>query len=154
MASLRQLGTVGRISLKRFASFLQRESWKIEKSLARARFLSSAVGNGVTSSPLPEFEGVPGINNHQDLYRYSLENSDEFWSKLARSRLEWFKDFDQVSRCDMTTGSFEWFLNGKMNVTGDLLCYSVLLKCLILSLGRQCIGLIFETRPIYSALVT
>lgn len=57
--------------------------------------------------------------DHQSLYKYSVENREVFWSTLARGRLQWFSDFDQI-----TTGDFndpeahiKWFINGKINVS-------------------------------------
>lgn len=59
------------------------------------------------------------INCHESLYKYSIENREEFWSTLAKNRLEWIQMFDTV-----TDSSFEsddvklkWFLNGKINVS-------------------------------------
>lgn len=59
------------------------------------------------------------ITDYESLYKYSIESSDTFWSTLAKNRLEWFSEFDEV-----TTGSFndpeanlKWFLNGKLNVS-------------------------------------
>ena len=67
------------------------------------------------------------INCHESLYKYSIENREEFWSTLAKNRLEWIQMFDTV-----TDSSFEsddvklkWFLNGKINVSGieKLFCF-------------------------------
>lgn len=60
------------------------------------------------------------FNNYESLHKFSIERPEMFWSTLARSRLDWFKDFTQV-----TSGSFKnfenfnlkWFLDGKINVT-------------------------------------
>lgn len=64
------------------------------------------------------------IIDYESLYKYSIESSDTFWSTLAKNRLEWFSEFDEV-----TTGSFndpeanlKWFLNGKLNVSGTIKC--------------------------------
>ena len=70
------------------------------------------------STDIPEFENEPGINTHEDLYRFSLSNPNEFWGKLARSRLSWFEDFDIVQDCDISKGKIKWFLNGKLNSSG------------------------------------
>jgi hypothetical protein len=44
--------------------------------------------------------------------------TDLFWGTLARLRLRWNRDFQQVSDCNMETGSFRWFLGGQLNVSG------------------------------------
>jgi hypothetical protein len=81
------------------------------------------------STPIPEFENEPGIKSHKDLYDFSLANPEEFWGRLAKSRLKWFDDFDTVKDCDMKTGQISWFLNGKINVSGR---YFLILSVLIL----------------------
>ena len=73
---------------------------------------------GILSSPIPEFDGRPGINSYHDMYKFSLEHPDVFWGTLARSRLEWIKDFDRVQDCSFAEGKVSWFLNGKINVSG------------------------------------
>ena len=69
-----------------------------------------------SSSALPEW-----INSYESLYKYSVENSEEFWSLIAKRRLLWFKEFDQVTNAREFNGEafkLEWFLNGKLNVSG------------------------------------
>ena len=58
--------------------------------------------------------------NHGALYEESLNNPEAFWGDLARNRLRWFKEFDQVMDCDMNEGRLSWFNGGKINVSGDL----------------------------------
>ena len=61
--------------------------------------------------------------NHAALYEESLKNPQRFWGDLARRRLLWMKEFDQVMDCDMQEGKISWFNGGKLNVTGeDKLC--------------------------------
>ena len=70
------------------------------------------------SIALPEW-----INSYDSLYKYSVENSEEFWSVIAKRRLLWFKEFDRVTNAaEFNEDSFklEWFLNGKLNVSGTL----------------------------------
>ena len=73
----------------------------------------------ILSSPIPEFDGRPGINSYHDMYKFSLEHPDVFWGTLARSRLEWIKDFDKVQDSNFEEGKISWFLNGKINVSGE-----------------------------------
>ena len=58
--------------------------------------------------------------NHRALYEESLKNPEHFWGQLARKRLRWEKEFDQVMDCDMQKGDFKWFLGGVLNVSGEL----------------------------------
>jgi len=70
------------------------------------------------SSSLPEFRDVfPDYHNHDELYKFSIHETDTFWGTLARSRLTWIRDFDRVSDCDMESGRFSWFSGGKINVS-------------------------------------
>ena len=57
--------------------------------------------------------------NHAALYEESLAHPERFWGDLARRRLRWMKDFDQVMDCDMSKGQFKWFLGGVLNVSGE-----------------------------------
>ena len=57
--------------------------------------------------------------NHAALYEESLKNPEQFWGDLARRRLRWIKEFDQVMDCDITKGHFKWFLGGVLNVSGE-----------------------------------
>ena len=58
--------------------------------------------------------------NHAAIYEESLNNAESFWGHLARSRLRWFKEFDQVMDCNMKEGRLSWFNGGKINVSGNL----------------------------------
>ncbi|CAH1793084.1 unnamed protein product [Owenia fusiformis] len=87
-----------------------------KKQLYNIRYASSAQVV-LTSTKIPEFNGVQNLKTHQDLHEFSLKNPEDFWGKLARSRLEWFSDFDRVQETDMTKGLISWFLNGKLNVS-------------------------------------
>lgn len=60
------------------------------------------------------------ISTYEQLYKFSVEKSDEFWRVLGRNRLEWIKDFDQVhSGLGFGDTNFEqkWFINGTLNVS-------------------------------------
>ena len=59
--------------------------------------------------------------NHAAVYNESLANPEAFWGHLARTRLNWMKDFDSVMDCDMSQGRINWFSGGKLNVTGKML---------------------------------
>ena len=56
--------------------------------------------------------------DHAALYEESLKHPEQFWGDLARRRLRWNKEFDQVMDCDMSNGQFKWFLGGVINVSG------------------------------------
>ena len=56
--------------------------------------------------------------SHAALYEESLKHPEQFWGDLARKRLRWTKEFDQVMDCDMNSGQFKWFIGGVINVSG------------------------------------
>ncbi len=72
------------------------------------------------TTPFPELKHFPNtIDSHESLHKFSIENADQFWSTIARSRLEWFQDFTAVSSGSFSDPEFKakWFIDGKINVT-------------------------------------
>ena len=69
----------------------------------------------------PELKYLPkSIDSHQKLYKYSIDNSDEFWSIVGKKRVEWFKEFTKVTSGSFHDANFhlKWFIDGKLNVSG------------------------------------
>lgn len=68
------------------------------------------------------------INSYESLYKFSLEKNDLFWTKLGKTRLDWFQLFDKVREGDFTKDvdwfDLKWFVNGKLNVSGYILFQS------------------------------
>ena len=60
---------------------------------------------------------IKGMEQYQRLYRESLENTEEFWSRYAREFLSWFKEWGEVLRYDFEEGQIEWFRGGKINAS-------------------------------------
>ena len=52
------------------------------------------------------------------MYDNSMNDPNSFWGTHGRDYLHWIKDFQQVSNSDMANGKHEWFLGGKLNVSG------------------------------------
>ncbi|XP_022332508.2 acetyl-coenzyme A synthetase 2-like, mitochondrial isoform X1 [Crassostrea virginica] len=69
------------------------------------------------STKFPEFQSNPQLQTHDQIYKFSLENPDQFWSTLARSRLQWSTDFDTIKDCDINEGRIRWFLGGQLNAS-------------------------------------
>ena len=57
------------------------------------------------------------IKTHEDLYRFSIQNPDAFWTEQARNTLLWSKDFTKTMDCDMTAARFRWFEDGQLNAS-------------------------------------
>ncbi len=68
------------------------------------------------AEPYPRLSFVS--DQYDAVYKESINNPRQFWGKLGKRRLEWSQPFDQVMKCDLKTGEFKWFLDGKINVSG------------------------------------
>ena len=53
-------------------------------------------------------------------YEESIENPEKFWGELAGKCLNWDKPFEKVMDCDMKEGKIQWFVGGKLNVSGEI----------------------------------
>jgi hypothetical protein len=64
--------------------------------------------------------------NFEKICQFSLENPLLFWDKIAKARVQWFKEFDEVCNTDNLKDYLEenfhvkWFSGGKLNVSGRL----------------------------------
>ncbi|CAL1545800.1 unnamed protein product [Lymnaea stagnalis] len=81
------------------------------------RFHKGRSNNISTSTDYPEFRDLPHIKTHNDLYKFSIEDPELFWSRLARSRLTWSKDFSTACKSDFSKGKFGWFEGGVLNAS-------------------------------------
>uniref|UniRef100_A0A2C9JEW1 Acetyl-coenzyme A synthetase n=2 Tax=Biomphalaria glabrata TaxID=6526 RepID=A0A2C9JEW1_BIOGL len=70
-----------------------------------------------TTTDYPEFKDLEEIKTHDDLYKFSINKPEVFWSRLARSRLTWSKDFTHVMKGDFLQGKMEWFTGGTLNAS-------------------------------------
>ena len=68
--------------------------------------------------PAAKSSRAPNCDNekYQQMYRDSIEKSDEFWSSQAKEFLDWSKDWNSVSDVDYHKGKIEWFSGGELNV--------------------------------------
>ena len=97
------------------------QSFKSILTNTRHKSSTQLLRNISTSTPIPEFNEDPNIKTHADLYKFSLEQPNIFWSKLARSRLAWSKDFSVDHSGDFANGHIEWFTDGELNASGTLI---------------------------------
>jgi acetyl-CoA synthetase len=55
--------------------------------------------------------------NYQEIYSKSVANPDQFWGEMAKEKLRFIHDFNQVKDCDFANGLIAWFLGGKLNAS-------------------------------------
>ena len=60
------------------------------------------------------------IQEYNKLYNYSITNPESFWSEVAESFI-WKKKWSKVLKYDFNKPKFEWFSNGKLNITENCL---------------------------------
>lgn len=97
-------------------SALMRRSFRL---LARYQYLPAFSSCKRASSSVSYPLQLSSVSaNHAALYEESLQHPERFWGDLARRRLRWFKEFDQVMDCDMNQGRISWFNGGKINISG------------------------------------
>ena len=64
--------------------------------------------------PSEDILSQANVKEYETLYKYSIENRDEFWAEQA-GHLEWYKKWDKV--VDETNKPFyKWFEGGKINI--------------------------------------
>ena len=58
-----------------------------------------------------------GEDEYEKLYKESLDNTEEFWSKQAKEYLEWVSPWQQTCESDLNKGEVSWFIDGKINAS-------------------------------------
>ena len=60
------------------------------------------------------------LEEYNKLYKYSVDNPEQFWSDVADSFI-WKKKWSKVLDYDFSKPKFEWFIDGKLNITENCL---------------------------------
>ncbi|NQZ66830.1 MAG: acetate--CoA ligase [Lentisphaeria bacterium] len=60
---------------------------------------------------------VSSMEQYKEIYAKSYDDTDVFWSDIAKETIDWFEDFHTVREYDYTEGKVEWYLGGKTNVS-------------------------------------
>ena len=60
------------------------------------------------------------LEEYNKLYKYSVDNPEQFWSDVADSFI-WKKKWSKVFEYDFSKPKFEWFVDGKLNITENCL---------------------------------
>ena len=56
---------------------------------------------------------VKTLQNYNDLYAESINDSNTFWSNIA-NRIDWHSKWDNVSKVDYDKDKIKWFIGGKL----------------------------------------
>jgi len=64
---------------------------------------------------------VRGRSNWDQMYRRSIDDTDAFWSEMAREHLDWLSPFTEVHQEDLSKGEIRWFADGKLNISANCL---------------------------------
>ena len=54
---------------------------------------------------------------YRDMYQYSIDSPDAFWSDQANNFVDWMKPWNSVMDYDYLTGHIRWFEGGTLNVS-------------------------------------
>ncbi|MBC8162478.1 MAG: acetate--CoA ligase [Roseiflexaceae bacterium] len=69
----------------------------------------------VENSNIMAYAREKGFDNVDDLYVWTIEHAEQFWSEMATRYLDWFQPWDQV--LDASEAPFyKWFTGGKTNI--------------------------------------
>jgi acetyl-CoA synthetase len=60
------------------------------------------------------------LEEYNKLYKFSIDNPEQFWSDVADSFI-WKKKWSKVLEYDFNKPKFEWFVDGKLNITENCL---------------------------------
>jgi acetyl-CoA synthetase len=63
---------------------------------------------------------IKSLSEYQKAYQESVENPEQFWSKIAEEFV-WHKKWDKVLDWNFSEPKIEWFAGGKLNITENCL---------------------------------
>ena len=64
---------------------------------------------------------VKSMDEYEKLYKWSIEDPEDFWAEMAEKNLVWFKKWDKVLEYDFMKPEIKWFQGGKLNVSYNCL---------------------------------
>ena len=64
--------------------------------------------------PSDDILNKANVKEYNNLYKYSIENKEQFWAEQA-GHLEWYKKWDKVMD-DTDKPFYKWFQGGKINI--------------------------------------
>ncbi|MBI5190903.1 MAG: acetate--CoA ligase [Nitrospirae bacterium] len=64
---------------------------------------------------------VKSIEEYERLYKWSVEDPEDFWAEMAEQNLVWYKKWDKVLEYDFHKPEIKWFKGGKLNASYNCL---------------------------------
>ncbi len=77
-----------------------------------------------TFPPSKEFSQkahIKSMEEYERLYKWSIEDPEGFWAKMAEDNITWFKKWDKVLDYDFHKPYIKWFIGGKLNASYNCL---------------------------------
>jgi len=64
---------------------------------------------------------IKSIEEYERLYKWSVQDPEDFWSEMAQQNLIWYKKWDRVLDYDFHKPEIKWFAGGKLNASYNCL---------------------------------
>ena len=64
---------------------------------------------------------ISDMATYQDHYNRAAQDPEGYWAARSTELISWFKPWDKVMDCDFHQAKFNWFINGKLNVSYNCL---------------------------------
>jgi len=64
---------------------------------------------------------IKSMDEYEKLYKWSIEDPEDFWAEMAEKNLTWYKKWDSVLEYDFHKPEIKWFKGGKLNVSYNCL---------------------------------
>ncbi len=64
---------------------------------------------------------VKSMKKYKRLYKWSMENPEDFWASRAEELISWSRRWRTVLRADFHKPHFEWFIGGQLNASYNCL---------------------------------
>jgi len=77
-----------------------------------------------TFPPSKEFSQrahIKSMEEYERLYKWSIEDPEGFWAKMAEENIVWFKKWEKVLDYDFYKPYIKWFIGGKLNASYNCL---------------------------------
>ena len=64
---------------------------------------------------------IKSMAEYERIYKWSEENPEDFWAKMAEEHISWYKKWDKVWDWDFEKPYIKFFVNGKLNASYNCL---------------------------------